>query len=354
MIRVRFAPSPTGSLHLGSALSAVANRHFADEHGGALLLRVDDTDTTRNVEGGERGILDELAWLGTGWDEGPIRQSERGDRHVEAAERLAATGRAVREPDGSLRFDAERRPTLLRPDGTPTYHLASVVDDLELGITHVIRGKDHLPNTPLHVELARALGADPPEYLHHGLIVGSDGRKLSKRDALFPLADLREAGIPPEAVRRYLEELGLPRGDVRFDEARLCRLAIEAIGSLEDDDLVRRVGAPLRFAPALRGARDLNEAHETARSLATEPDVTLPAEAAPTLTRFRELRQRAGDELDAETARAVVRELKAVGGGLRALRLALTGRSRGPELWAVLVALGRDEALRRAAAALTE
>jgi glutamyl-tRNA synthetase len=326
----------------------VANRRFADEHGGALLLRVDDTDTARNVEAGERGILEELEWLGVGWDEGPIRQSERVDRHAAAAERLAAAGRATREPDGSLRFDAERRPTLLRPDGTATYHLASVVDDIELGVTHVIRGKDHLPNTPLHIELARALGADPPEYLHHGLIVGADRRKLSKRDALFPLADLREAGIPPEAVRRYLEELGLPRGDVRFDEARLRRLAIEAIGALGDEELARRAGAPLAYVPALRGARDLNEARDTARTLASEPDVSFPAEAAPTLDRFRELRERAEDELDAEHARAIIRELKAVGGDLRALRLALTGRAKGPELWAVLVALRRDEALRRA------
>jgi glutamyl/glutaminyl-tRNA synthetase len=349
MARVRFAPSPTGSLHLGSALAAVANRTFADERGGTFLLRIDDTDVARKVEAGERGVLEELEWLGIAWDEGPIRQSERAENHVAASERLEAAGRAVREADGSLRFDAERRPTLLRPDGTPTYHLASVVDDVELGVTHVIRGKDHLPNTPLHVGLAEALGAQPPEYIHHGLIVGPDGRKLSKRDALFALSDLREAGIPPEAVRRYLEELGIPRGDVHFDDARLRRLAIEAIAALDDEELARRVGAPAAYAAALRGARDLNEAAETARSLVSPPDVAPSPGAAPTLERFTELRARAGDDLDAEGARVIIRELKAVGGDLRALRMALTGEPRGPELWAVLVALGREEALRRAA-----
>jgi glutamyl-tRNA synthetase len=349
MTRVRFAPSPTGSLHLGSALAAVANRTFADERGGTLLLRIDDTDVARNVDAGEQGIVDELEWLGISWDEGPIRQSERAESHVAAAERLEAVGRAVREPDGSLRFDAERRPTLRRADGTATYHLASVVDDVELGITHVIRGKDHLPNTPLHIALAEALGAQPPEYIHLGLIVGPDGRKLSKRDALFSLSDLREAGIPPEAVRRYLEDLGIPRGDVHFDVPRLRRLAIEAIAALDDEELARRVGAPASYAPALRGARDLNEAAETARSVASPPNVAPQPGAAPTLERFTELRARAGDDLDPEGARAIVRELKAVGGDLRALRIALTGQPRGPELWAVLVALGREEALRRAA-----
>jgi len=347
--RVRFAPSPTGSLHLGSALSAVANRRFADGHDGTFLLRIDDTDTARNVDAGEQGILDELEWLGVRWDEGPARQSERSAQHRAAAERLEDTGRASRERDGSLRFDAERRPTLLRADGTPTYHLASVVDDVELGVTHVIRGKDHLANTPLHVELARALGVEPPEYIHHGLIVGADGRKLSKRDALFPLAELRGAGIPPEAVRRYLEELGIPRGDVHFDEARLRRLAIEAIAALDDEELAGRVAAPLAYVPALRGARDLNEARATAQALAAEPDVELPADAAPTLERFRELRAGAEEQLDASAARAIVRELKAVGGELRTLRLALTGEPRGPELYAVLMALDRGEALKRTA-----
>src|SRR3954469_2579447 len=159
-VRVRFAPSPTGSLHLGNALTAVANRTFADERGGVLVLRIDDTDAARNVDAGP--ILHDLEWLGLRFDEGPLRQSERADLHRAAAERLLAAGRAARDEDGAVRFG---RTTLLRPDGTATYQLASVVDDIALRITHVVRGKDHLPNEPLQAELTRALGADPPEYL---------------------------------------------------------------------------------------------------------------------------------------------------------------------------------------------
>src|SRR5919199_5953197 len=241
MRRVRFAPSPTGSLHVGNALSAVATRAFGDR----LLLRIDDTDPARNVPGGEDAILRDLEWLGVRWDEGPVRQSERAERYREAGERLGA------------RFDGV---TLLREDGTATYHLASVVDDVDFGITHVLRGNDHRPNEALHRRLFEALGAQPPEFLHHGLILGEDGKKLSKRAPGATVGSLRDAGIPAEAVRRYLEELAIPKHDVRYDLPRIRRLAIETIGALDDDELARRVGAPIAIAPALRGARDLNEA----------------------------------------------------------------------------------------------
>jgi hypothetical protein len=340
-VRVRFAPSPTGSLHLGGALTAVANRRFADDHGGAFVLRIDDTDPARVVSGSEEEIMGELEWLGVGWDEGPFRQSERAERHREA-------GTAIGEPDeeGALRFAGI---TLVRADGRPTYHLASVVDDLDLRISHVIRGKDLLPSAPLHEAIARALGAEPPEYIHHGLLVGEDGSKMSKRGQAASLQGLRELGLPPEAVRAYLEELGLPRGDVRFDGARLRRLAVEALGALDDAELAARAGAPARVGPALRGAHDLAEARAIAEALEHPPEPG--ATASPeTLERFRELREAGADELDKEQAKAILRELKAVGGDLRSLRLALTGADRGPELWAILVALPRDEALRRAGA----
>ena len=131
-VRVRFAPSPTGSLHLGSALTAVANRTFADENHGVVVLRIDDTDETRHAEGSEDGILRDLEWLGVTWDEGPIRQSERGKLYSSAAERLVESGAAAVEPDGAVRFGFGHRPTLLRADGRATYHLASVVDDVDL------------------------------------------------------------------------------------------------------------------------------------------------------------------------------------------------------------------------------
>lgn len=343
MVRVRFAPSPTGSLHLGSALTAVANRRFADEQDGVLVLRIDDTDAPRTVSGAEEAIVADLAWLGVAFEEGPFRQSERAGRYREAASQIG-----TEDPSGARRFG---RTTLVRADGRPTYHLASVVDDIDFRITHVIRGKDHLANQALHAELTRALGAEPPEYIHHGLIVGPDGTKLSKRHGASSLGELRAEGFPAEAVRAYLEELDLPRGDVHLDLARLRRLAVDAIGRLSDEELSARTGASLAAVPAMRGARDLVEATAIADSILTDP-IAHRTGSPETLERFRELRERAEGRIDAEAARAILRELKAVGGDLRALRLALTGAERGPELWTVLVALPREDALRRIDAAI--
>src|SRR5918999_5922579 len=237
MRRVRFAPSPTGSLHVGNALSAVANRRFGDW----MLLRIDDTDPARNLPGGEEEILGDLSWLGIQWDEGPARQSERLDRYREAAAGLPA------------RFDGI---TLLREDGTATYHLASVVDDADFGITHVVRGNDHRPNEHLHRRLHEALGTSAPEYVHHGLVLGHDGGKLSKRAEGATVASLRDAGIPAEAVRAYLEELGVPRHDVHYDLARIRRLSTDVIARLDDEDLAERLGVPVTAVPVARGARD--------------------------------------------------------------------------------------------------
>jgi glutamyl/glutaminyl-tRNA synthetase len=329
MVRVRFAPSPTGSLHVGNALSAVINRREGDW----LLLRIDDTDPARNLPGGEEAILEDLGWLGLSWDDGPIRQSTRQERYGEAIERI-----------GTDRFDGI---TLLREDGTATYHLASVVDDADFDITHVFRGNDHRPNENLHRRLHEALGTTAPEYVHHGLILGDDGKKLSKRAPGATVASLREMGIPSGAVRAYLDELGLPRHDIHYDLPRLRRLALDAIGALGDEELAELAGAPAEVAPAMRGARDLVEARATAESILNAPEPA-PTSSPETLERFRELRERANGQLDAEGAKAILRELKAVGGDLRALRLALTGAERGPELWTVLLALSRDEALRRA------
>jgi glutamyl/glutaminyl-tRNA synthetase len=298
-----------------------------------MLLRIDDTDPQRNVPGGEEEIIRDLEWLGLVWEEGPIRQSERQDRYREAGAKLGE------------RFDGI---TLLREDGSATYHLASVVDDIDFGIRYIVRGFDHRPNEELHRRLFQALGATPPEFIHHGLILGEDGKKLAKRAPGATVASLRDAGIPGEAVRRYLEELGVPHHDVHYDLPRIRRLAIEAIEAMSDEELAERVGAPVDVVPALRGARDLNEARNYAQAILTPPK---PAKgnAPETLERFRELVERANGTPD---ARALVRELKAVGGNLKALRIALTGQERGPELWAVIAALPRDEALRRIDAAL--
>jgi hypothetical protein len=330
MNRVRFAPSPTGSLHVGNALSAVANRDFGDW----LLLRIDDTDPGRNVPGGEEGVLDDLRWLGIAWDDGPVRQSSRAERHLAAA----------RDAGLPQRFEGVM---LWRDDGSPTFHLASVVDDMDFEITHVIRGSDHRPNEPLHDALHRALGHEPPQVIHHGLVVGDDGKKLSKRAEGATVASLRDAGFPAEAVRAYLEGLGLPRHDVHLDLDRIRSLSVDVLSSLDDPALAERLGIPVEAVPLVRGAHDLVEARELARGVLDPPQVE-PTQSPETLARFVELRSQMPDVLDKDGAKALQRELKAVGGNLRALRVALTGRDRGPELWAVLRALPRDEALRRA------
>jgi glutamyl/glutaminyl-tRNA synthetase len=316
-------------------LSAVAARR----RGEWLLLRIDDTDPGRERAGAAAAIVADLEWLGVGWDEGPVRQSSRAERHRDAA-------RAIGEVDeeGAVRFG---RLTLLRPDGTPTYHLASVVDDNDFAITHAVRGADHRANAEIQLDLARALGFEPPEYVHHGLLLGEDGRKLSKRNSpVATIADLRAAGIPAAAARAYLEELGEPAHDVHLDLPRLRRLAIDAIAAMTDEELAASSAAPVELAPALRGARDLVEAREMARTILRPQAVSLPEAARPTLQRFAELRANGLD------GKEIVRELKAVGGDLKALRLALTGTDRGPELSSVIAALGRDEALRRVDAAL--
>ena len=219
MKRVRFAPSPTGSLHVGNALSAVANRAVGDW----MLLRIDDTDPARNLPGGEDAILEDLEWLGVRWDEGPVRQSERQARYAEAGEKLGA------------RFDGV---TLVREDGTATYQLATVVDDIDFGITHIVRGNDHRPNEALHRKLFEALGAQPPEFVHHGLILGEDGKKLSKRAPGATVASLREAGTPAEAVLRYLATRPrVPKTD------RVFLTTIAPVSPLRSSDAVSSVVA---------------------------------------------------------------------------------------------------------------
>ena len=329
MTRVRFAPSPTGTLHVGNALSAVANRRLGDW----MLLRIDDTDAARNVPGGEEAIVQDLRWLGVDWDDGPVRQSTRAERHMQAA----------RDSGLPQRFEGVM---MWRDDGSPTFHLASVVDDIDYAVTHVVRGSDHRANEELHAAIHRALGAKPPHVIHHGLVVGADGKKLSKRAEGATVASLRAAGHPAEAVRAYLEELDLPRHDVHLDLDRIRSLSVDVLARLSDEELAERVGVPVAAAALMRGAHDLVEAEALARAV-LDPPVAGPSQAPETLARFTELRAALPDVLSKDDAKSVVRELKAVGGDLRSLRLALTGATRGPELWSVLRALPRDEALRR-------
>jgi glutamyl-tRNA synthetase len=232
--RVRFAPSPTGYLHVGGARTALFNWLYARHTGGQFLLRIEDTDKQRSSEEHTRVILDGLSWLGLDWGEEPWFQGARLARHQAAADRLLAEGKAFVD-DGAIRFrvppgeiawdDAVHGRIsfqgedvqdfiILRSDRTPIYNLAVVVDDLDMSITHVLRGDDHISNTPKQIALYRALGAPLPVFGHVPMIHGPDGKKLSKRHGATAVGDYQHLGILPAAMRNFLALLGWsPGGD---------------------------------------------------------------------------------------------------------------------------------------------
>ena len=287
--RVRFAPSPTGYLHVGGARTALFNWLYARKTGGVFILRIEDTDKERSTESHTQVILDGLAWLGITWDEGPYFQGGYGDRHRVDAERLLAAGNAYRcfctkEELDAQRAQAEKTSTgfrydgrcgrlsaaeikarldkglaysirlrmpdeeiawvdavhdrisfqghdlddfiILRSDGSPIYNLAVVSDDVEMRITHVIRGDDHISNTPKQIAIYRALGAPPPIFAHVPMILGSDGKKLSKRHGATAVGDYQNQGILPLAMRNFLALLGWSPGGDReiMPEAEMIQL----------------------------------------------------------------------------------------------------------------------------------
>ncbi len=232
--RVRFAPSPTGYLHVGGARTALFNWLYARHTGGKFLLRIEDTDKERSSEEHTRVILDGLTWLGLDWDEELVFQGARLARHQEVADRLLAAGNAyldggairLRVPaeeiawddavHGRISFRGEdiKDFVVLRSDRTPLYNLAVVVDDLDMGITHVLRGDDHISNTPKQIALYRAMGAPLPVFAHVPMLNGPDGKKLSKRHGATAVGDYKHMGILPAAMRNFLALLGWsPGGD---------------------------------------------------------------------------------------------------------------------------------------------
>src|SRR5947209_10536771 len=252
-VRVRFAPSPTGYLHIGGARTALFNWVYARHTGGTFILRIEDTDVARNTQEAVEVILQGLRWLGLDWDEGPIGsdatgpskgefgpyfQSQRKEIYQRRVQALLSRGLAY-EHEGTVRFKMPREPILIpdvvvgnvtreltdreqlepdfilvRSDGQPVFHLVNVVDDLEMNVTHVIRGEDHLSNTAKHIALFRAFGAEPPKFAHIPLILNSDGTKMSKRDQGASLTSYIEEGYAPEAVINYLSLLGWsPKGN---------------------------------------------------------------------------------------------------------------------------------------------
>ncbi len=267
-VRTRFAPSPTGYLHVGGGRTALFNWLYARRHGGKFILRIEDTDEKRNTEEAHQVIYDGLKWLGLDWDEGPdkggefgpYRQSERSDIYAKYLTRLELGGH-VYEDGGAIRFRSPRKSvpvedmvcgriefdmsnpathpdmTIRRPDGSWIFHFVNVVDDIEMKLTHVIRGEDHLSNTPKHVELYNALGEKPPVFGHIPLILNHEGKKLSKRDGGSSIMHFMEHGYTPEAVVNYLCLLGWSPGDNRE------KLTMEEILAVFDIDKINRRNA---------------------------------------------------------------------------------------------------------------
>ena len=320
--RVRFAPSPTGYLHVGGARTALFNWLYARQQGGVFVLRIEDTDRDRSSDEMTDAILDGLRWLGLDWDEGPFHQADGFERHRAEVERLVAEGKAYRcfcPPDdlqarreeaeaaggpGSYRYDrrcaqvradqaADRAATgephavrfhvppgetewddivhgptrynntdiedfiILRTDGTPIYNLAVVSDDIEMGITHVLRGDDHLSNTPKQILLYQALGAPTPLFAHVPMILGADGKRLSKRHGATAVGEYRKMGILPQALDNFLALLGWNPGDdqeVMLQHELIARFSLERINKksaiFDPEKLEWMNGQHIQAAPA--------------------------------------------------------------------------------------------------------
>ena len=450
-IVTRFAPSPTGYLHIGGARTALFNWLYARGRGGKFLLRIEDTDRARSTPEATEAILKGLTWLGLDWDGEPISQFERKDRHAEVARQMLASGTAYkcfstpeeiaqwreanpRQPFQSPWRDATDLPDapfairlraprdgetviedavqgtvrvgndqlddmiILRSDGTPTYMLAVVVDDHDMGVTHVIRGDDHLTNSFRQVQIFDAMGWPRPVFAHIPLIHGEDGKKLSKRHGAVGLHEFAAMGYPPAAMRNYLARLGWSHGDdelfddaqarewfdlsginrapARLDFKKLEHVSGHHIGAMSDDDLMAALdlflaetGAPAltqrqrdRIVPALPAlkekAKTLPQLLDQARFALIERPVEIDNKAAKaldtvsrgmltTLTAALQHGSWSRDELEQAAKR--VAEENGVGLGKLAapLRSALAGRTTSPSVFDMMTALGREESLAR-------
>jgi glutamyl-tRNA synthetase len=441
-LRVRFAPSPTGALHIGGARTALYNWLLARGQNGTLLLRIEDTDRERSTPENVEQILDALRWLELDWDEGPVFQSERAERHREVLERLVDEGHAYRssataddvkaykaehgaergfrgepEAEGAVRLrvpdegatvvhDVIRGdttfahehlddPVIARADGSVLYNFAVAVDDLDAGITHVVRGEDHLSNAPKQLLVFEALGAPAPLYAHLPLLHGPDGKKLSKRHGAASVQELREAGYLPETVRNYLALLGagfdpdrdrfttaelaerftlerVSRSPAVFDERKLRTFNGRDLRELPLDDLVARLEA-FTGREGLRPAVEI--AQDKLQTLADfwplcgfffdgpvdDPDAfarVMGAEGA------REALVGARDAL-AETEPFDVAHVEAALRGVverrgvkpkdvfQPVRVAIAGTTVSPGIFESVALLGRDETLARIDLALT-
>ena len=412
---VRFAPSPTGYLHIGGVHTALFNWLFARHEGGEFLVRIENTDTSREVAEATAQILESLRWLGLDWDEEPTFQLDRMERCEEEARRLLAEGKAyedegairIRMPDdgitawddairGRIEFPNEKLEdlVLVRGDGRPTYNFASPLEDAEDRITHVIRGEDHISNTPKQIRILKALGAPVPEYAHLANIYGVDGRKLSKRHGATSVEEFRAAGYIPEALVNYLALLGWSyddRTELMSREELVERFTLDRVGAsgaiFDYQKLEHMNGVYLRALPpeeyADRLAAYLREVGfggdeatiRAAAPLVQEKIATLgefPAFAGFLFARVepdpslldgdRPVLEAAADTLaslepfDARAVEAALRELAErlelkPREAFQPIRVAVTGSKISPGLFESIALLGREETLARLSAA---
>ena len=439
-MRVRFAPSPTGALHIGGARTALYNWLTARHSGGTLVLRIEDTDRERSTPENVEQILDALTWLGLDWDEGPISQVARSDRHQEVLARLLDEGHAyhssataedvkaykerhgadrgfrgeaedagavrLRVPDeghtvvhdlirGDTTFEHVHLddPVIARADGSVLYNFAVAVDDLDAGITDVIRGEDHLSNTPKQLLVLEALGAQPPTYAHLPLLHGPDGKKLSKRHGAASVQELRAAGYLPEAVRNYLALLGwgdtddetilstpelierfsierVSRNPARFDEQKLRWMNGRYVRELGTEELTRRLEEYTGHEGLGPAVEISEEKMQTLADFWPLAGFIFEGPADDPAARERWLgedgRAALGDArtalegLDAFTVAEIEPALRGVVESRGAkprdvfqpVRVALAGTTVSPGIFETLEVLGRDESLRRIDAAL--
>ncbi len=435
-VRVRFAPSPTGYLHIGGARTALFNWLFARHHGGKFVLRIEDTDMKRNTEEAMAAIYEGLEWLGLNWDEGPhvggdfgpYLQSERTELYERYLKKLQDAGH-IFEDQGALRFRSPREHvivddivcgridfdlsnpathpdmTIRRPDGSWIFHFVNVVDDLEMKISHVIRGEDHLSNTPKHIELIRALGATPPHYAQIPLILNRDGTKMSKRDAGARVEYYMQRGFLPDAVRNYLCLLGwspkdnrekldideiirifdiknIGRSSATFDPDKLHWLNGEYARQLSDEKFYELAVARLKLSGVkLDGYPEqyVRDALQTCKGKINTFD-ELPAycgfyftddfhydpqnaakhfipENKPRLEAVRDS-FRSLETFDAAEIEATLKSTAAklgikVGAIVHPTRLATTGSNVGPSLYHLLEVLGKEKVLARIDRALS-
>lgn len=409
-VRTRFAPSPTGYLHLGGARTALFNWLYAKKLGGTFVLRVEDTDEARNTEEARAAIFEGMEWMGLDW-EGPFYQSERSDIYLEWFEKLVAADR-VYEDDGAWRFRFVRKPITIqdmvcgevtidytdesntpdmvvrRSDGSFVFHFVNVVDDLTMGITHVIRGEDHLMNTPKHLQLIEAFGKTAPQYAHIPLILNGDGSKMSKRDVGAALGDYPKQGFYSPAVVNFIALLGWsPKDDSEIfsPEELIEKFSLEAINrspgrfdaekcewvnqqhllALTPDKFVEVAEAYCETTPTPEMLKSIQEKVSLltqapdAVSFYLDPEYPIDSEplakvkgndsAGALLTALAETIQGLTDWSDPKSVIGSTAKAHGAKPGqlMFPLRIALSGKAGGPDLGAILEILGQEECLRR-------